>query len=165
MNRSREGTRMSSPESQPVGVHLIVLYKAIKAVAEVALSLVLVVLAATGELATLRELSIQLREHFASRWSLMAGRAMTALFSERGVHLLQIGLALDGVLSAFEGWSLWRGRRWGRWVVVIATATPLPLEVVEIARSHRPSRAFLALLNVAVVAYLARDLRRHEPSA
>jgi len=32
-------------------------------------------------------------------------------------------------------------------------------------RSHRPSRAVLALVNVAVVAYLAFDLRRHERRA
>jgi len=154
-----------SLQNQPAGVRLIVLYKGTKAVAEVTLALVLFALAASGELSTLRELSVQLREHLASRWSLIVGRGLAALTSERGVHLLQLGLTLDGVLSAVEGWSLWRGHRWGRWLVVIATATPLPLELVEIVRSHRPSRAVLALVNVAVVAYLAFDLRRHERRA
>jgi uncharacterized membrane protein (DUF2068 family) len=154
-----------SLQDQPAGVRLIVLYKGTKAVAEVTLALALFALASMGELDTLRELSVQLREHLASRWSLIVGRGLAALTSERGVHLLQLGLALDGVLSAVEGWSLWRGHRWGRWLVVIATATPLPLELVEIVRSHRPSRAVLALVNVAVVAYLAFDLRRHERRA
>jgi hypothetical protein len=66
--------------------------------------------------------------HLASRWSMLAGRALASLVSERGVHLLEMGLALDGALSAIEGWCLWRGYRWGLWLVVVATAAPLPLK-------------------------------------
>jgi uncharacterized membrane protein (DUF2068 family) len=118
------------------------------------------VLAATGEIANLRELALQLKENVASHGSLIVGRGLSALVSERGVRLIEIGLAFDGILSAVEGWSLWRGYRWAPWLVVVATATPLPLELVEIVRSHRPSRVLLALLNLAVVLYLARDIRR-----
>jgi len=143
-----------------LGVRLIVLYKGIKAAAEVTLSIGLILIATTGEVTALRELAIQLKENLASRWSLLLGRALAALFSARGIHLLEIGLALDGLVSAVEGWSLWRGYRWGPWLVLAATATPLPLEVHEIARSHHASRAALALVNLAVVLYLARDLRR-----
>jgi uncharacterized membrane protein (DUF2068 family) len=153
---------MAIPAGRALGVRLIVLYKAVKAVAEIALAIGLVALAAGGELDRVHELSHQLREHVASRWSLGAGRALAALLSRRGLHLVELGLALDGAISAVEGWSLWRGYRWGRWLVVFATATPLPLEVAEIARTHRLSRAVLAALNLAVVLYLARDLRRHE---
>jgi uncharacterized membrane protein (DUF2068 family) len=152
--------QVSTREPRALGVRLIVLYKAVKAVVEIALAIALVGLAAVGELATLREIAIQLKENLASRWSLMLGRALAALFSGRGVRLLELGLALDGIVSAFEGWSLSRGYRWGPWLVLAATATPLPLEIYEIVRTHRPSRVVLAVVNLAIVIYLARDVRR-----
>lgn len=149
---------------RPFGVRLIVLYKAVKAVVELALAVGLVVLAASGEVESVRELAAELRHHVASRWSLLAGRALGALASARGVHLLELGLALDAALSAVEGWSLWRGYWWGEWLVVVATATPLPLELLEIARSHHLSRVLsrvaLAVINAAVVVYLARRIGR-----
>jgi uncharacterized membrane protein (DUF2068 family) len=147
-----------------VGVRLIVLYKVAKALLEISAAIGLVVLAATGELELLRDLAHRLREDLASRWSLLFGRALEAL-TNRGVHLLELGLALDGLLSAFEGWTLWRGYRWGAWLVVFATATPLPLEVVAISRSHRPWRVLLAAVNVAVVVYLARQIMRRRSAA
>ena len=151
---------MAAPERRELGVRLIVLYKGAKAIAEIALAAGLVALAASGEIATFRELAIQLKENVASRWSSLLGRALATLVSERGVHLLEIGLALDGLLSALEGWSLWRRTRWGAWLVVAASSIPLPLEAVEISRAHRPWRIVLALLNVAVVVYLARWISR-----
>jgi uncharacterized membrane protein (DUF2068 family) len=85
----------------------------------------------------------------------LAGRAIGALVSERGVHLIEIGLALDGLVSGVEGFTLWRGYRWPPWLVVVATASPLPLEIAEIVRTPRPSRVGLAMANLAVVGYLA----------
>ncbi len=151
---------MTARAPRALGVRLLVVYKAVKAAVEVALAITLVVLASAGEIETLRALAIQLKEHLASRWSLLLGRALATLVSPRGVHLLEIGLALDGVVSAFEGWSLARGYRWGPWLVLLATATPLPLEIREIVRTPRPSRIALAVVNLAIVLYLARDVRR-----
>ena len=158
--------RRELPGPRPdLGVRLIVLYKGAKALLEIASAIGLVLLAASGELETLRHLAHHLREDLASRWSLLLGRALGAL-TNHGVHLLELGLALDGVVSAVEGWTLWRGYRWGAWLVVVATATPLPLEVVAISRSHRPWRVLLAAVNVVVVVYLARRIaRRRSPVA
>lgn len=155
MSHMREVTR----SARPLGVRLIAVYKAIKAVAEVVLAIALVALAASGEVESLRDLAARLRHDVASRWSLLAGRALGALASARGVHLLELGLVLDAALSALEGWSLWRGYRWGPWLVVAATAVPLPLELVEIVRSHRASRVAIAVVNAAVVGYLAWRIR------
>jgi len=103
------------------GVRLIVLYKAVKAVAEVALALGLLALAATGEIATVREGARALREHVASRWSVALGRALASVASPHGLHLAELALLLDGALSALEGYGLWRSRAWGPWLVVAAT--------------------------------------------
>jgi uncharacterized membrane protein (DUF2068 family) len=138
-----------------LGVRLIVAYKAVKAIAELALAVVLVTLAASGKLVALRHLATQMQEHLESRWSMLASKAIGALVSERGVHLIKIGLALDGLVSSVEALALWRGYRWAPWLVVVSTASPLPLEVAEIVRAPRPSRVGLAMVNVAVVGYLA----------
>jgi uncharacterized membrane protein (DUF2068 family) len=141
------------------GVRLIVLYKAVKAVAEVALAAGLVVLVASGELATARQLAGGIRHDVASRWSLLVGRAL-ALLTDRRIHFVELGLLLDGCWSGLEGFCLWRGYRWAPWFVVIATAAPLPLEAVEIGRRHSVGRIAVALLNVAIVVYLATRIRR-----
>jgi uncharacterized membrane protein (DUF2068 family) len=147
-------------QQRDLGVRLIVLYKVAKGIGEIALAVGLVALATTGEIEMLRDLAHQLRENLASRWSLLLGRALAALMSQRGVHFLEIGLALDGILSTVEGWSLWRGYRWGAWLVVFATAAPLPLEVMAITRSQRPWRVLLAVINIVVVIYLAWQIAK-----
>jgi uncharacterized membrane protein (DUF2068 family) len=146
-----------------VGVRLILAYKMGKAVAELSFAVALVALAASGELATVRHFATGLREHLASRWSVLVGRAIGALVSARGVHLVEIGLALDGLVSAFEGFALWRGYPWAPWLVVAATAAPLPLEIASIVRTHRLSRLALAVVNVVVIGYLARRSSRRRP--
>jgi uncharacterized membrane protein (DUF2068 family) len=143
-----------------VGVRLIVAYKGIKAVLEIALAVALVLVIRRGGLSGLQAAAESLEHHVTSRWSILVGRAIAKAVSGRGLHVVELGLALDGILSAVEGWSLWRGYRWGSWLVVVATATPLPLEVHHLARSHGFSRAVLVLLNVAVVVYLARRIAR-----
>ena len=90
----------------------------------------------------------------------LAGRTIGALVSDRGVHLIEIGLALDGLLSSVEAITLWRGYRWAPWLVVVATASPLPLEIAQIVRTPRPSRVGLAMVNLAVVGYLAQRIAR-----
>jgi uncharacterized membrane protein (DUF2068 family) len=74
----------------------------------------------------------------------------------------RIGAAIagDGVFSAFEGWALLRGFRWAPWVVVVATATLIPFEVVAIVRHRRIGRFVLLAVNLAIVAYLAWRARR-----
>jgi uncharacterized membrane protein (DUF2068 family) len=154
-------TSPGAPQRE-VGLRLIILYKAVKAVVQLALAATLVALAAAGEMEWFRELARGMREHVASRWSVELGRIITALTSPRGLRLTELALLLDGSLTAVEGYALWRGYRWGAWLVVIASGLPLPLEVHAILRTHRASRVALAVVNAAVVVYLARRIaRRH----
>jgi uncharacterized membrane protein (DUF2068 family) len=140
---------------RPVGERIIILYKWLKAAAEVLLAVGLIVLSLSGEIESLRALGIELRRNVASRWSLAVAAVIGGLLSERGLYYVKLGLFLDGAVSAFEGYSLWRGYRWGAWLVVVASALPLPLEVVAIVRHHRLGRVLLALANLAIVIYLA----------
>ena len=148
------------PSTEPLdrGVRLIVAYKAVKALAEVALVVGLLLLARGGERSALHEVASLARAHLASRWSELAARALAAASSGHRLQLLELGLALDAVLTGVEGWSLWRGARWGPWLVVGATLLPLPWELWEIARTGSAARVAVAAINLAVAAYLARGL-------
>jgi uncharacterized membrane protein (DUF2068 family) len=143
------------------GLRLILGYKLGKAALWLLLAAALGLLVATGRVEVFRELARGLRAHVAGRWSLLAGAALESVLSVRGLRLLEVGLVLDGLLSLVEGWALWRGHRWGPWLVVVATALPVPVEAWELVRHASPWRALLLTVNLAVVAYLLRWLRRH----
>ena len=66
----------------------------------------------------------------------------------------------DVILSAVEGLALQAGRWWAPWLVVIATASLLPWEVVEIFRHPRWARFAVLAVNLAVLAYLLRTMQR-----
>ncbi|MCK6453781.1 MAG: DUF2127 domain-containing protein [Alphaproteobacteria bacterium] len=79
-----------------------------------------------------------------------------------GNHLRALGLLalVYAALFLVEGIGVWLERRWGEWLMVIATAGLIPLEIAETL--SRPSAAKLALIaaNGAIVLYLIRVLRR-----
>jgi uncharacterized membrane protein (DUF2068 family) len=66
-----------------------------------------------------------------------------------------------GALEATESYGLWRRRRWGAWLTVVATSLLLVPEVWELTKSATPLKVGALLVNLAVVAYLLWRLRRH----
>jgi len=66
----------------------------------------------------------------------------------------------DGVLTAFEGWALAAGVVWGPWLVVGATASLLPIELIALARHATLGRGLALAINLAIVGYLLRQIRR-----
>ena len=68
-----------------------------------------------------------------------------------------------GVLELVEGIGLWQRRRWAEHLTVIATALLIPLEVYELAHHATLLKAGGLVVNLLIVAYLVRVLRRHEP--
>jgi uncharacterized membrane protein (DUF2068 family) len=148
------GTALSDP-----GLRLVALFKFIKAVALVA-----------AGLGTLRLLDpdFALRaESWSAALATGSGRRVFAHVLGRVVglppgrlELLGIGALFYAVLFATEGTGLWLGRRWAEYLTLVATASFVPLEVVELAR--RPSAPAIAtlVLNLTVVTYLWRRIRR-----
>lgn len=67
-----------------------------------------------------------------------------------------------GVLETVEGVGLYLHKRWAEWLTVIATSLLVPLELYELV--HKPSalKAGGLALNVVIVLYLIRVVRRHE---
>lgn len=151
---------MDAPR-RDTGIRLILAYKLGKAALWVTLATVLGLLVSTGRLEPFRAMADELQTHVASRWSLLLGRALVSALSVKGLRFIELGLALDGIVSVVEAWALWRGHRWGPWLVAVASALPVPFELWELVRRPSPWRALLLAVNLAVVAYLARWLRQH----
>jgi uncharacterized membrane protein (DUF2068 family) len=62
-----------------------------------------------------------------------------------------------------EGIGLWMRQRWAEWLTVIVTSSLIPLEIFEIV--HRPGvgKVLVLIGNVAIVWYLASQLRKQDP--
>ena len=138
-----------------LGVRVIVAYKAAKGIAQIAFGIYALARApALGE--ELQRWVLALRAHAIEAWSLWLARHLAPLASARKLEVIALAALLDGVLSFVEGWALYRRYAWSRWLVVGATATLLPFEVVALARHRTVGRGIVLLVNVLVVAYFAR---------
>jgi uncharacterized membrane protein (DUF2068 family) len=65
-----------------------------------------------------------------------------------------------GVLELVEGVGLFLRRRWAEWLTVVATSLLVPLEVYELAKKPSMLKAGGLVVNVLVVLYLLRVVRR-----
>ena len=73
--------------------------------------------------------------------------------------MLGVVALLYATLFAIEGVGLWRERRWAEYLTVIATASFIPFEIVQLARQVSLARSAALGLNLLVVAYLIYRLR------
>jgi uncharacterized membrane protein (DUF2068 family) len=77
------------------------------------------------------------------------------------LELLAAGTVFYAVLFCVEGIGLWYGRAWAEYMTVVATAGFIPIELYEIIKRISIAKTAALFLNVAIVAYLIIDLRRH----
>jgi len=93
------------------------------------------------------------------------GRLVHAVAGLDGRRLQVAGAALFayGALFLIEGTGLVLRRRWAEYFTVIVTGSFIPLELYEITRRPDGIRVAVCLVNVAIVWYLARGLRRMRP--
>ena len=161
----RAAPTTGNPPRLPSGIRIIILYKFAKAALELVLAGLLPVLILTGLAEHVHALTLSLRHHMVSVWSLRAANLLVALTTVSHLSLTAIALALDGTLTSVEGWSLWRGYTWGPWLVVVATASLIPFELWDLVKAPRIGRGLLVALNAGVAFYLLRRARRERPKA
>lgn len=65
-----------------------------------------------------------------------------------------------GALEGAEAYGLFRRRRWGEWLTVVATSLLFVPEIWELTKSATALKIGAVILNVLVVAYLLWRLRR-----
>jgi uncharacterized membrane protein (DUF2068 family) len=149
---------------RPVGLKLIVAYKFLKGSGELGVALILFALSAAGH-DLLHQLALEVRRHLVGPFGLHLSKLLDYLAEPSHLHVLMLALVLDGLLSGFQGWALFAGYRWGRWLVVIFTGALIPLELVELARHPTAGRVAILVLNLTVVLYLVFRVRRQSASA
>lgn len=77
--------------------------------------------------------------------------------SRKNVLFGAVALAY-AALEGTEAYGLWRRRRWGEWLTVLATSLLLIPEVWELTKSTTPLKVGALLANLAIVAYLLMRL-------
>ncbi len=65
-----------------------------------------------------------------------------------------------GALEAAEGYGLFRRKRWGEYLTIIATALLFIPEISELAKKPTPLKILALVLNLVIVVYLIYRLRR-----
>ena len=73
---------------------------------------------------------------------------------DRHVDAVAGGVIVYGLLEIAEGVGLLLRRRWAEYLVLIATAAFLPLEIDEVIRHVTPLKLLALLFNLAVIGYL-----------
>ena len=76
------------------------------------------------------------------------------------VKLFGAGAIGYGLLELVEGGGLFYRKRWAEWLTVIATSLLVPLEACELVRHPSWLKAGGIAVNVAIVVYLYRVVRR-----
>jgi uncharacterized membrane protein (DUF2068 family) len=148
----------------PVGVRVIIAYKIAKAVVQAIAAVGLWLALRAGFAEKLGHAASAFADHAVFPFEARLGRWLSGVSTPSHLHLVALLLGGDALVSAAEGWVLRRGYRWGRWLVVLATASLLPLEIYEIARRPQLPRVLVFLVNLAIVVYLAAG-RRDQPLA
>ena len=82
------------------------------------------------------------------------------LMDDRRLKQLSVGTFIYSAIFFTEGLGLAFRKRWAEYFTIITTASFLPIEIYELSRRPSIGKGFALLINLAVVAYLARELRR-----
>jgi uncharacterized membrane protein (DUF2068 family) len=78
---------------------------------------------------------------------------VAAIPNRRFLELSAAGF-LYGALEAFEGIGLLLKRRWAEYLVLVATAVFIPVEIVEMAVRPSAFKGLALLVNLLIIAYL-----------
>ncbi len=86
--------------------------------------------------------------------------ALTGIDRSR-LRAIQAGTFFYAILHLIEGIGLIFEQDWAGYLVVIATSSLVPFEIYEIVQKHSLVRITALLVNLAIVAYLVIQLRKH----
>jgi uncharacterized membrane protein (DUF2068 family) len=73
---------------------------------------------------------------------------------------LAAGVLLYAGVRLVEAWGLWHERRWADWVGITTAVAYVPVELVELVRHPKPLTALALIVNLLVLALLARHAAR-----
>jgi len=79
---------------------------------------------------------------------------------EKKLRELSVGTFFYSGLFLCERIGLALRKKWAAYMTIISTASLMPVEILEIYKRPSAARVVLLLVNLTVVAYLVRELRR-----
>jgi uncharacterized membrane protein (DUF2068 family) len=87
--------------------------------------------------------------------------AKLPLVNDRKLTELSVGTFIYAAVFLTEGTGLALSKRWAEYFTIITTASFLPLEVYELIHRATIAKGVALVINIAVVIYLVRELRRY----
>ncbi len=87
--------------------------------------------------------------------------AKLPMVDDRKLKELSVGTFVYSAVFLTEGVGLALHKRWAEYFTIITTSSFLPLEVYEIIQHATIAKGVALIINVAVVVYLVRELRRY----
>jgi len=83
------------------------------------------------------------------------------MVDDRKLKELSVGTFIYSAIFLTEGTGLAFHKRWAEYFTIITTASFLPLEVYEIIRRATVAKGVALAINIVVVIYLVRELRKY----
>jgi uncharacterized membrane protein (DUF2068 family) len=83
-----------------------------------------------------------------------------AILDDRRLKALSVGTFIYAAIFFTEGIGLALRKRWAEYFTIIVTSSLLPVEVYALAKHPSVAEVLALVINLAVVAYLVRELRR-----
>jgi uncharacterized membrane protein (DUF2068 family) len=146
--------------SHHTGLALIAVFKVMKGLLLLVLGLGLLKLV-HAEIATLFSLLIEaLHLNADSRLIHALALKVDALQPHSVLVAGLVSLGYAGMLLV-EGIGLWLEFTWAAYLTVVSTSLLLPIELYEVIEQVSALRIGVLMLNLAIVAYLVSQLRRH----
>ncbi len=87
--------------------------------------------------------------------------AKLPMVNDKKLKELSVGTFIYAAVFLTEGTGLALQKRWAEYFTIITTGSFLPLEVYEIIHHVTVAKVVALIINVAVVVYLVRELRRY----
>jgi uncharacterized membrane protein (DUF2068 family) len=150
---------MPGKPSHGSGLQLIAAFKLVKALA--------LLLVGIGALKLLHKDVAALVEHWINMFQVDPHNHFIhklleklSIMDDRRLKELSVGTFIYAGIFFTEGLGLAFRKRWAEYFTIITTASFLPIEVYELFRHASIGKGFALLINLAVVAYLVRELRR-----
>jgi uncharacterized membrane protein (DUF2068 family) len=149
------------PAHREAALRLIILEKFLKGTLVLVAAVVFTVLLATGSTGSLHGVATHLRHHVTAAWSIFVADEIVSVTEERHLIVATAAMFLDASVTLVEWYALRQGHAWGEWLVVVATSSLLPFEVVALVRHGHLGRFAVLAVNVAIVLYLIHHVRKH----
>lgn len=150
---------MPGKPSRGRGLQLIAAFKLVKAFALLAVGI--------GALKLLHKDAAEIVEHWVSAFQVDPHNYFIhklleklSILDDRRLRELSVGTFIYSGIFFTEGVGLALRKRWAEYFTIITTSSLLPIEIYELVRHASIGRGFALLINLAVVAYLVRELRR-----